>query len=55
MRAALDATGRSCLFRGLYIYPDLPNATSVQQEMGIYYGPFKSIVCDNLKKISSAF
>ena len=44
-----------CRFCGLYIYPGLPNATSVQQETDINYGPFKSIVRDNLKRISSAF
>ena len=44
-----------CCFRGLYIYPGLPNATSVQQETDHNYGPFKGVVCDNLKKISSAF
>ncbi len=43
-----------CQFCGLYIYPGLPNATSVQQEMDLNYGPFKSIVCNNLKEISSA-
>jgi hypothetical protein len=36
-------------------FPGLPNATSVQQEMDINYGSFKSIVHDNLKQISSAF
>ena len=44
-----------CRFRGLYIYPGLPNATSVQQETDQNYGPFKGVVCDNLKKMSSAF
>jgi hypothetical protein len=38
----------------LCIYPGLPNATSVQQETDINYCPFKSIVCDNLKRIASA-
>jgi hypothetical protein len=32
-----------CRFRGLYIYPGLPNATSVQQETDLNYGPFKSV------------
>jgi hypothetical protein len=36
-------------------YPGLPNATSVQQETDQNYGPFKGVVCDNLKKMSSAF
>ncbi len=44
-----------CQFRGLYIYPGLLNATSMQQETDLNYGPFKSVVCNNLKKISSAF
>jgi hypothetical protein len=44
-----------CRFRGLYIYPGLPNATSVQQETDHNYGPFKGVVRDNLKKMSSAF
>ncbi len=44
-----------CQFRGLYIYPSLPNATSVQQETDLNYGPFKSVVPKNLKEISSAF
>ena len=42
-------------FRGLYVYPSLPNATSVQQETDRNYGPFKSVVCNNLREISSAF
>ena len=44
-----------CRFCGLYIYPGLPNATSVQQEMDLNYGPFKSVVRNNLRDISSAF
>jgi len=44
-----------CRFRGLYIYPGLPNATSVQQETDHNYGPFKGVVRDNLKKNSSSF
>ncbi len=44
-----------CRFRGLYIYPGLSNATSIQQETDHNYGPFKGIVRDNLKKNSSAF
>ncbi len=41
-----------CQFCGLYIYPGLANATSVQQEMEINYGPFKSVTRNNLKGIS---
>ncbi len=44
-----------CRFRGLYLYPSLPNATSVQQETDRNYGPFKSVVRNNLREISSAF
>ena len=40
-----------CRFCGLYIYPGLPNATSVQQETDHNYGLFKGVVRDNLKKI----
>ncbi len=38
-------------FQGVYLFPGLPSATSVQQETDINYGPFKSVVCSNLKKI----
>ncbi len=41
-------------FRGVYIYPGLPNATSVQQETDVSYGPCKNVVRDNLKMIASA-
>jgi hypothetical protein len=41
-------------FRGVYLFPGLPNATSVQQETDMNYGPFKSVVRSNLKKISTA-
>jgi hypothetical protein len=41
-------------FCGLYIYPGLPNATSVQQETDLNYGPFKSVVRNNLRDILSA-
>jgi hypothetical protein len=44
-----------CRFRGLYLYSSLPNATSVQQETDRNYGPFKSVVRNNLREISSAF
>ncbi len=41
-----------CWFRGLYIYPGLPNSTSVQQETDINYDPFKCVVRRNLAKIA---
>ncbi len=41
-------------FRGVYLFPGLPNTTSVQQKRDINYGPFKSVVCSNLKKIATA-
>ncbi len=41
-------------FQGVCLYPGFPNATSVQQEIDINYGPFKSIVRTNLKSIASA-
>jgi hypothetical protein len=41
-------------FQGVYHYPGLPNATSVQQERDINYGPFKSVVRTNLKSIALA-
>jgi hypothetical protein len=44
-----------CRFRGLYIYPGLPNATSMQQETDINYGPFKTVVSDNLKNYHQRF
>jgi hypothetical protein len=44
-----------CRFHGLYIYPGLLNATSVQQETDLNYSPFKSVVRNNLREISSAF
>ncbi len=34
----------SCKFRGLYLFPGLPNATSVQQETDRNYGLFKKVV-----------
>jgi hypothetical protein len=36
------------------MYPGLPNATSVQQETDINYGPFKTAVRLNLKRIADA-
>jgi hypothetical protein len=41
-------------FRGLYIYPLVPNATSVQQEKNVSYGPFKGVVRKNLERIALA-
>ncbi len=41
-------------FQGVYLFPGLPNATSVQQEADVNYGPFKSVVRSNLKKIATA-
>jgi hypothetical protein len=35
-----------------YIYPGLPNSTSMQQETDINYGPFKGVVRRNLAKIA---
>jgi hypothetical protein len=40
-----------CWFRGVYIYPGLPNSTSMQQETDIY-GLFKGVVWRNLAKIA---
>jgi hypothetical protein len=40
----------NCQFRGVYIYPGLPNVTSVKQEADINYGPLKGIVWRNLAK-----
>jgi hypothetical protein len=40
-------------FIGLYIYPSVPNATSVQQETDISFGPFKNVVRKNLNQIAS--
>ncbi len=42
-------------FRGVYLFPGLPpNATTMQQETDMNYGPFKSVVHSNLKNISTA-
>jgi hypothetical protein len=42
-----------CWFRGVYIYPGLPNSTSMQQEMDInFYGLFKGVVWRNPAKIA---
>ncbi len=40
-------------FQGVYLYPGLPNATSVQQKTDINYCQFKSVVRTNLKNIAS--
>ena len=52
--------GRNCMdllvearFSGLYIFPGLPNTTSVQQETDRNYGPFKGVICQNLDAIAS--
>jgi len=52
--------GRNCMdllvkarFCGLYIFPGLPNATSVQQETDRNYGPFKGVIHQNLDAIAS--
>ena len=52
--------GRNCMdllvearFRGLYIFPGLPNATSVQQETDRNYCPFKGVIHRNLDAIAS--
>ncbi len=40
-------------FRGVYIYPGLPNSTSMQQETDInFYGPFNGVIWRNLAKIT---
>ncbi len=41
-------------FHGLFIYRRVPNATSVQQETNISFGPFKRVVCNNLNRIALA-
>jgi hypothetical protein len=41
-------------FQGVYLFPGLPNATSVQQETDTNYGPFKSVIHSNLKNIATA-
>ncbi len=42
-----------CWFRGVYIYPSLPNSTSMQHETDInFYGPFKGVAMRNLAKIA---
>ena len=53
--------GRNCAamlikekFKGLYIYPGLPNAAAVHQETNQSYSPFKSVVRINLIQIATA-
>ncbi len=41
-----------CWFRGVYIYPGLPNSTSMQQEIDINYGPIKGVVWRNQARIA---
>ncbi len=42
-----------CWLRGVYIYPSLPNSTSMQQEMNVnFYGLFKGVLWRNLAKIT---
>jgi hypothetical protein len=40
-------------FRGLYLFPGVPNATSVHQETDQNYGPFKSTVHRNMDAITT--
>jgi hypothetical protein len=55
---SLGCNGRDLLnkarFKGVNLFPGLPNAASEQQETDINYGPFKSVVRSNLKKIATA-
>jgi len=44
----------SCRFRGLYLFPGLPNATSVQQETDRNYGLFKKVVRRNLAALATS-
>jgi hypothetical protein len=53
--------GRNCAailirakFKGLYIYPGLPNATATHQETDQSYGSFKLVVRTNLNQIATA-
>jgi hypothetical protein len=56
--SGLGRNGRDLLnkarFQGVYLFPGLPNATSVQQETDINYGPFNSVIRSNLKNIATA-
>ena len=52
--------GRNCMdffvearFCGLYVFPGLPNATSVQQETDRNYSPFKGMIHRNIHAIAS--
>jgi hypothetical protein len=42
-------------FWGVYIFPRLPNARSVQHKTDDSYGPVKNVIRNNLKRITSAF
>ena len=44
----------SCKFHGLYLFPGLPNATSVQQETDRNYGLFKKVVSRNLTTLATS-
>ena len=53
--------GHSCMsllaswkFRGLYLFPGLPNATYVQQETDHNYGLFKKVVHRNLATLATS-
>jgi hypothetical protein len=56
--SGLECNGRDLIlkaqFQGVYIYPGLPNATLVQQETDISHGPFKNVIRNNLKRVTSA-
>jgi hypothetical protein len=44
----------SCKFRGLYLFPGLPNAASVQQETDRNCGLFKKVVQRNLATLATS-
>ena len=44
----------SCRFRGLYLFPGLPNATSVQRETDRNYGLLKKVVRRNLAALATS-
>jgi hypothetical protein len=44
----------SCKFHSLYLFPGLPNATSVQQETDHNYGLFKKVVRRNLATLATS-
>jgi hypothetical protein len=42
-----------CQFRVVYIYPGLPNSTSMQHDTDTnFYGPFKDVIRRNLAQIA---